>query len=355
MAVLTGTHDISDLLATRFPTTITDVGMEVINEIISKDLAAHNALVNEMVANMVEFTTQKLRAYGGSVGGEMVEVDEYGLAPTQKVRAGATAGFPLRLFQYNVGWTYKWMQNHAPSELATMVLAAEQAHMRKIEYEIKRAIFLSANYTFNDHLVDKVDIAVKRLINADSSSIPNGPNGEVFDGATHTHYNANATLTAGAVTACINDVIEHGYGGDVKLAISTTDEAAFRLLTGFVAYVDPRIVYRVTDTPGQTLDISRLDNRAIGIFGGAEVWVKSWIPANYLLVWDALAADKPLAFRQRDAQGLQGLRIAAENEDYPLYAKDMEAEFGIGVWGRLSAAALYFASGTWTDPTITLM
>jgi hypothetical protein len=352
MTLSTGAHDISDLLAARFASAV-EYGLDTIEKVLRDDIAAHNAIITEMVSDMCSLTTDRQRIYGSSLAGDMVEVDEYGLAPTQKARPGATVAFPLKLFQFNLGWTYKWLQNHTPADMAIQVLGAEAAHLRKIQTEIKRALFASANYTFYDHLVDDVALAVKRLVNADSAPIPNGPNGETFDGASHTHYNASATLTAVALLANITDVVEHGYGGKPLMAISTTDEAAVRLLAGFSAYVDPRIVYRVTDTPAGTLDLARLDNRAIGLFGATEVWVKSWAIPNYAFVWDAASPEKPLAFRQRESAGMQGLRVAAENEDHPLYAKDMEAEFGIGIWARTNGAILYFANVSWADPTIT--
>jgi hypothetical protein len=351
MATKTGSYDIASLLATRNQS-VAEFGLDTIQEVLAADVAAHNQIVNEMVEEMCEPTTERQRIYGTSADGEMIEVDEYGRAPTQADRPGSTVAFPLKQFQYNVGWTEKWMQTHTPSDLAVQVQGAEKAHLRAIQREIKRALFLSANFTFNDHLVDKVDLSVKRLVNADSAPIPNGPNGESYDGASHTHYNFNASLTAAVLKDNINDVIEHGHGGAVKAAINKADETAVRALTGFVAYPDPRIIYRATDTPGQTLDISRLDNRAIGIFEGAEVWVKPWAIANYTFAWDAASPNKPLCFRQRVQESLQGLRVAAENVAFPLTAKFMEAEYGLGVWTRTNGAVLYFAGGSYTDPTI---
>jgi hypothetical protein len=347
----TGTYDISSLLAARFQSAA-QFGLDTIQRVLNADVAAHNAIVSEMMNEMCEVTTDRQRKYGTSTDGEMVEVDEYGRAPTLRPQVGATVGFPLKLFQFPVGWTEKWLQVHTPADIATATLGAETAHLRGIQREIKRAVYLSANYTHNDHLVDKVDLAVKRFVNADSATIPNGPNGETFDSATHTHYNGEASLTAAFLTACINDVIEHGHGGQVRVAISKTDEAAVRLLTGFIAYPDPRVIYRVTDTPGQTLDISRLDNRAIGIFAGAEVWVKPWAIANYVYAWDAGSPNKPLAFRQREQTALQGLRIAATNSSFPLIAQFFEAEYGLGVWTRTNGSILYFANATYADPTI---
>jgi len=351
MASNTGTYDIATLLATRI-TSAAEFGLDTIERVLAADVAAHNAIVQEMVSDMCEVTIDRQRIYGTSAGGEMQEVDEYGAAPTQKALPGSTVGFPLRLFQYNIGWTAKFLQQATPADLAIQTQAAEAAHLRGIQLQLKRAIFRSANYTFIDHLVDNVSLAVKRFVNADSAAIPDGPNGEAFDGATHDHYQAEATYTATFLTNIINNVIEHGHGGAVRVAINKADEAATRALSGFVAYPDPRIIYRASDTPGQTLDFARLDNRAIGIFGGAEVWVKSWAIAAYPFVWDSADPNKPLAFRQRAQAGLQGLRIAAENADYPLYAKFMEAELGIAVWTRTNGAVLKTDNATWADPTI---
>lgn len=347
----TGTHDISTLLATRYQSAA-DYGQDKIAAVLAADVAAHNAIMMEMVSDICEVTTDRQRRYGTSISGEMVEVDEYGRAQTQVAKPGATVGFPLRLNQFAIGWTEKWMQTHTPADMAIATQNAQKAHMRAVVRDIKRALYGATNYTFYDHLVDNVELAVKRLVNADSANIPDGPNGETFDGSTHTHYNANATLTAAALQANVEDVIEHGHGSMVRLAIARADETAVRALSGFTAYPDPRIIYRATDTPGQTVDISRLDNRAIGIFNGAEVWVKPWAIANYHFAWDAGATDKPLAFRQRESAALQGLRIAATLNTYPLVAQYMEVEYGIGVWTRTNGAILYSASGTWADPTI---
>lgn len=353
MSTATGTNDINTLLAARIQS-VADFGMDTVQQVLEDDVAAHNMIVNDMVGDLCELTTDRQRIYGTSASGEMVEVDEYGKAPTQLATPGSTVGFPLKLFQFNVGWTAKWMQAKTPADAATLVLAAQKAHLRKIQVEIKRAAYLSANYTHRDHLIDNVDLFVKRFVNADGAAIPDGPNGETFDGSTHSHYNYAASLNATDLTTAINDVIEHGFGSAVRVAINKTDETAVRALTGFVAYPDPRIIYRNSDTPGQTLDISRLDNRAIGIFAGAEVWVKSWAIASYPFVWDAGSPNKPFAFRQRAATALQGLRIAAINPDYPLYAQFMEAEFGVGVWTRTNGVVYYTGSGSaYTDPTIT--
>lgn len=347
----TGTYDINSLLAITFQPA-EEFGLDDLARVLQRDLDAHNAAVTLAIQEMAELTTEREGVYGTSADGEMLEVDEYGRAPTQKEEVGARVAWPLRLFQYNLGWTAKYLQVATPADLAKSQLNAEAAHWRAILRDIKRAIYGSANFTYRDHLIDKAVLEIKRFVNADGAGIPNGPNGETFDGANHTHYDANNGWNATALTNSINDVIEHGHGGSVKVAINKADESAVRALTGFVAYPDPRIIYRATDTPGQTLDISRLDNRAIGIFGGAEIWVKSWALDNYPFIWDSDDPRKPLRFRQRSQETLQGLRLAAENKDYPLLVKFQESEFGVGVWTRTNGAVLYVGGASWVDPVI---
>lgn len=355
MATYTGTHDIAWLLASRYPT-VAQLGFDEVQRVLQADLDAHNALVEDMLSDLVEFTTDKTRPYGdqGSEG-EMVEVDEYGRGPTQRPPAApGTVGFPLRKFQYPVGWTEMYLEEATGQEIAMSQQKAQKAHIRALNRDIRRALFYSANYTWRDFLVDNQDITVKRLINADSTAIATGPNGEAFDGSTHTHYNASATLTAAAVQANIDDVVEHGFGGRVMTVISRTDETAFRALTGFTPLQYPYMGNFAASggvaTPA--LDMTRLDNRQIGWFGASQVWVKPWGIANYVATYDADASEKPLAFRQRTATARQGLRIAATLRAFPLVAQYQEAEYGVGVWNRLSAAILYFAAGSYSDPSI---
>ena len=353
-SVTTGTHDISSLFASRNQSVV-EFGIDNVNTILQNDLAAHNLLVQDMFGEFAEFSSDRQRIYGASVSGDMVEVDEYGRSATQKPSAGSTVGFPMKLFQYAIGWTEKWMQTHTPNDMALAQQGAKMAHLRRLQLEVKKALLLSSNYTWVDFLVDGVSLSVKRLVNADSQAIPDGPNGEQFTASSHTHYLARvSTLAVSDGTGLINTVLEHGHGGRVKIAINAADEAAWRALTGtggFQALSDPRLIYRNTDTPGQTLDISRTDNRQIGLFGAAELWVKPWVPANYALCWDS-EGPKPLLFRQRSQATLQGLRIAATNSAYPLTAQYVEDEFGIGVWNRTNGAVLYTGGTSYTDPTL---
>ena len=113
----TGAHDISQLLATRFQT-VAGYGIDRITTVLQNDLAAHNAIMVDMVSGLCDVTTDKQRRYGESRSAEMDEVDEYGRARTQRSRGGSTVGFPLRKFQHAIGWTETWFQEHTPADMA---------------------------------------------------------------------------------------------------------------------------------------------------------------------------------------------------------------------------------------------
>lgn len=347
MPAQTGTLTVADLKANRFQS-VFDFGFDTILAVLQRDLAAHNIIVNTLIAEMCEVTVDRQRIYGSSANGEMLEADEYDRGVAERNTGGSTVAFPLRKFTKAVGWTRDYMLTMTPGDLAESVIGVQSAHVRAVQRQIRRAIFTNTNTVFRETFVPPMaDLNVRALANADGLAIPNGPNGETFDGATHTHYDFlnGAAPTQAAALALIDDVVEHGHGSMVKLAIPRAAEAVVRGFANFTPYADPRIALLSADAPNARLDISRVDNRAIGILGAAEVWVKSWVPAGYLVVYDAGESTKPLCFRQHPAGALQGLRIAARLDDYPLYADQMESYFGIGVWNRTAAAVLYYAAG----------
>ncbi len=359
MPLKTGTHDVSSTLAARLSSipNFSTQNLDRIRTLLDENLLAFRTIANEMVSELATVAPDRIGVYGSVQGGSGVEVDEYGRGPTQKEAPGETFGIPLRKFQYPIGWTTRWLEIKSPVDLAISMAAAEDWHVKRLRYEIQRALFLSANYSYYDHLVDNVLLGgasgIKRLANADSATVPTGPNGESFDGATHTHYNGYASLTAANMLANINDVVEHGHGGNVRAYINTADEAAVRALTGFNAYLDPRLTLGAVvanQIAAPRLDMTRIDNRAIGIFGAAEVWVKPWVPANYQFAF-SLDSPKPLWFRQEQG-ALEGLRIEGENFAHPLQARFMAWLYGFGVYQRTNGAVGYFANATYADPTL---
>lgn len=352
MAMKTGTFDISALLAAN--NTLVGTGPfteDAIAATIAADNAAYSQVVDELLADLVEVTTDRIRPVGSSIGGSAMEVDEHGQGPTQRDVPGYFLGIPLKRIQFPVGWTTQWLKNATPADVAIRNGAAQGAHLRRARYELQKAIFTPTNYTFLDHLVDKASLSVKAFINADSTAIANGPNGETFDGTTHTHYDAIAALTAASLTALIADVVEHRNGARVRVYFNVADVATVSALTGFVPLQVPYVTLNTAANQAENrLDITKADNRQIGWFGAAEIWTKPWVPAFYAVAADVDAPQKPLL--KRVERNDRGMHIAAEIESHPLHANFSEWFYGFGAYNRTSMAVLKFNNASYSVPTL---
>src|SRR5215207_4465426 len=137
-----GTYSLSDLRSQRF-TSAVEFGLDNINAILQRDLAAHNQIVAELLGELAERTTDKQRVYGASIDGDMVIVDEFARSATKKPAVGSGVGFPLNNFQYPVGWDERWIKRATVAEMAERALAAQSAHRKAQRREIKKALFLS--------------------------------------------------------------------------------------------------------------------------------------------------------------------------------------------------------------------
>jgi hypothetical protein len=348
-----GTLSTLDTLA-AIRQSVVDFGEDQAWNSIGAALDAHNAQVAEMLGSLVERTTDARRSYGTTDAKVMDEMDQWGLPDAQKVTAGVTVDFPLRRYGSSLQWTYQWMRSNTVAQLAAEVAAIMDSDRLNFQRQVKRAIFLPTNTTFVDKLGNPANVTLnlKAFVNADSAGIPVGPNGETFSGATHTHYLANATLTTAAATSLITTVQEHYNTGIPRVYIATADEAAWRALTGFQAYIDPRLTLNANaNQPTARGELSNLYNRPIGIYGNAEIWIKPWMIANYAF---SFIPEQPAAVAMRvpTFAGLGDLNLVMEDERYPLRARSYERQFGMSIWNRTNGAVLYFAGGAYVAPTV---
>lgn len=320
---------------------------------IGAALDAYNAQVANMTATLMERTTDAQRAYGSMDTKNMQELDQWGSPDAQKITAGVTVGFPLRRYGDALQWTRQWQLTQTVGQLAAEIDGIASADRRNIIRAAKQAIFNSVSFSFVDKLGQpaNVTLAVKPFLNNDGLAVPVGPNGETF-ATSHTHYLANATLTAAVVLNLIATVQEHFNTGVPVIYISSTDEAAFRALTGFVPDPTPGQVYpTTTQTTNQVVNIANLYDRRIGMFGNAIVWIKPWMIANYAFCF-IQGAPAPLVMRNPQL-GSTDLELVYDDERHPLRARGYQRVFGIGVWNRTNGGVLQFNNGTYQVPTIT--
>lgn len=349
----TGLSSIDDLLEIRFRSPL-QLGLNTIAPVLARDLAIHTDLTTNMVSTFSEITDDYRRVYGTSDALEMIEADEFSRAHTQKGRTGSEVAFPMRGYQQAIGWTHDFFKRATVADMAQSQIAAQKGHIIKIRTQMQKAMYVSANYSFIDYRDTKVSLPVKRFLNADGADIPDGPQGQTFTASTHTHYLATAAVANSDVTALIRTVLEHHSDGQPVMLINQADETTVRALTGFTPYIDSRLTLNANaNQPNKRVNPFTTDNRPIGLFGAAEVWVKPWALASYYLVVDlATSAPRPLVCRVRRGEKKVALTLAAKLDIAPLYAEYMESEFDFGVWTRTNGAILYTGGGAYVDPTL---
>lgn len=358
----TGTHTVADLLENRTAADrrVADFGVENLIQPIQDALAAHNAAVTETSRELMVESEERQETYGADVGGDMTEVDEFSRTPTQKgVRKGKVA-YPFRRYEYAVGWTNEYFLRATVRDMLEKELGARQRHLTRLRSEIRKAIFSPVNLVVLDRLRgDDLELTVRRLLNADNEPIPSNDAGVSFAADTHTHYTATTSVSGTgletALKALIDNVAEHDHVEGMRLNIARENEAVVRALPGFLAYVEQGIIAGTAEDRAQGVAPMRLNNRPIGRFHGAEVWTRTWVPADYYHAYASADRRKPLVMRVDPLQQLRGLRIASEIHLYPLHAQYYEARFGIGVRNRTNGAVLWAdagSGGVYSPPTL---
>jgi hypothetical protein len=322
-------------------------------ESISLTLDAHNRQFVELAGALIERSTDARRSYGTTDTKQMEELDQWGLPDAQKITAAQTVDFPLRRYGNSLQWTRQWLMSNTVAQMAAEITSILDSDRLGLMRQIKRAVYIPTNTTFIDKLGVPANISlnVKAFANNDGSGYPVGPNGEVF-ATSHTHYLANATLTDTVAGNLVVAVQEHYNTGMPVIVINSADEAAWRALTNFKAYLDPRISLNANANQATTrLNLTDLYNREIGLYGAAVVRVKPWAIANYAFAY-LEGQSPPLVMRVPPFEQLGDLQLMYEDDRHPLQARSYERQYGVGVWQRVSGAVLYHAGGAYATPTI---
>ena len=348
-------NSINDLKAVTHASAA-DFGIDTINKILSADLAQYNAMLVEQMAYLAEPVTVQSRTFGTSATLDMIEIDEFGRAVSKKASVGETVSFPIHVYQSVLGFTEKWMQLHTPAELIERYLQLRRGDSERLLLEVRKAIFNSSNFTQVDPF-NGVSLAVKRLLNADSTNIPQF-GGSTFTAASHSHYNvcSGSILDVAGVDDVLSDVSEHGMTKGLALFVNSADKANLSGLSKYTALSSDLMVYGNSDSTVSKLNRSDTSNRMIGLWDNQyEIWQKpaQMIPSGYVLAAATGEEEKVLGFRQLEAPSLQGLRIDAMYSNFPLIAQNAERIAGYGVWNRMGAAVVISGS-VWANPTLTV-
>lgn len=358
-----GTLSIVDTLRVIDDANIMEYGLDRLYDNMNLLLQAHNEITTDIMG-FVTRTTDKVRRYGTNLAiNDFQEVDEWGGADAQKAGvSGVDVGFPLRRFVRATQWTSTYWEVKTPADFIQQMASLFLGDVINIQRALRRAIFTSTNnLAYIDRFDDLTTLPIRAFLNADGAFIPPDRFGNTFDPATHTHYLATAALTAANVDSLISTLVEHDLeqGENIFIYINKGNEAAFTALAGFQYYEQERVTrgggYTGDLMEGGTRNDKAVDDVAIGLWDGwVEVWLKPWVPLNYLFAFatGSIIGGGPLIMRQPKFRPAGNLRLMYEHEHHPLTAREWERKFGIGVWGRHKGAAMYTAGGAYVIPTI---
>jgi hypothetical protein len=355
MTKYVGTYSLEDLLAQRF-VPASQFGFDNIARAIQAHLDWLNSQVSDQMSLIAESSTDVRRVYGTSENMQMKEVDELGVARTQKDSMGTEVDFPIRKFSISTGWTADFIARATPADLAQKALDVETAYITRLRQELAAALFGKTNYSFVDWLGDGTTLAIKKLLNADGTVVPNAPDGTTF-ATTHQHYagTAGAALAFGDIDTLIANITEHGLT-NVQLFINQADVAT---LTNLASTKFTALTLAVVALPARTSGTVETQvvtddpaNKLVGYWAGYPVLTRSWVPDNYYMANAVNAPMKPIVHRLDKFTALNGMRMVFQLNAHPLTAQTFEAEIGFGAWGRHSAAILKGdAQTTYANPS----
>ncbi len=354
----TGTYITTDLLSARFPNTSGFSGnYQAIQEQLQVDLRQWSQQITDVYSALVDLTTEKVDVSGATDRVVGIRADEYARGETKRSIPGTSVAFPLNKYIYAVGWTEDFFEESTLTDLEQSVVAVANAHKRRLRYDLQVALYTATNrssvpdeFGSNPNLL----LNIKALYNADGTVPPENPNSGALFAGTHQHYTASATFAASNIKANVVDNIrEHSVASNIMLAIHKDDASNFEGLAatdGWTPAATEGVGEQPRDTQSIMLDESQNDNRFIGRFNGAQVWVKPWAIQNYCAGMD-LSGNKALKMRQKERTDLQGLRMVGEFKYTPHVNQIFQAKFGFGVAQRGAAAVHQFSNATYQLPT----
>jgi hypothetical protein len=355
MTHFVGTYTLEDLLEQRF-VPASQFGFAAIAAAIQARLDWLNSQVQDQMGLVAETSSDVRRIWGGSQHKEMIEVDEVGIARTQKDKAGLEVDFPLRKFSIATGWTWEFLQRATPRDIAQDAIDNETAYIERVRNELTWAMFSKSNYSFKDWTGDNTILAIKAFLNNDGSVVPDAADGTSFL-TTHQHYagTVGAALAYTDIDTLIANVTEHLHKG-VSLFINVSNVATLTNLasTKFVA-LTLAVVAVAGRTSGTVETASVTDdpaNKLVGYWAGYPVYTRSWVPANYYVAMATQTAEKPLVHRIDTISSLNGYHLEFDRPGDPWSSKFWAAYVGFGAWNRSAAAFLKGdAQTTYVNPS----
>lgn len=357
MGQLLGLLNIAEAAADK--TFVQVIGQRMVYEAVQELLTAYNAELDMAKRVFVERTTSDFKFRYKLPGGGRLQ-RRGGQAQSGAVKASGywDVAFPLEDFGAVFGGDDIAMAYMTAREVDRHVDTIMIQDKNTYRFEMLKALFNNTARTFQDDV--QGSLTIQPLANGDSVVYPPVIGSEAE--ATDTHY-----LESGYLASAISDTnnpfpviraelnehfgVEQG-GENIAVFINSDETPEVEALAAFDDVPD-RFVQ-----PGDNQDTLKstptgLPGTVIGRSNSCWVVEWDWIPSGYMLGIH-LDAMKPLIERIDPSEtGLgQGLRLVAEEEEYPLKTSHYRHRYGLGVGNRLNGVVMELANGGgYTIPT----
>jgi hypothetical protein len=334
---------------------------EILTDISAAVQLFNQAIAQSELAPLMSPTADAQIEYGQGAGNAFEDSTEYSQPDAQRSQTSGHM-LPLRLVDYKMGWTSRWLEEARRAQIDNDINAMLDAARDVFEKRVLTRLFKLEPETGVANGLGAGGVSPGFADGgAPSGTVPFVPRpffqrAAAFD-ATHSHYMRLNGITQANLESAVKNAWEHGHDQVFDLIIAMADVNSWTNttnVTGFKSRPDLLLQY------GQDVTLGLVNDSYIGVistaYGSVRVRASARIPTGYWAVFKSyglLDPRNPLAVRFNPMRGF-GLRLVADRVDrYPLAGAIGEMAFGVGVRDRVSAVLVKNdSSGSYTSPVI---
>lgn len=333
---------------------VADAIRDVLAEYESQFAQATNLFVSETITHAQEHIDQTSIDEGQ-------DVDRYGRTLETRVTGGYNVAYPWFRRGWAHGWDYEAYKYLTVADVAKVLTAQTRGNSKWRLRTLFRALFNNAQYAFKDQ-ENKLDLTILPLANGDAQLYsPSQILGLNETSATADHYVVSGYVSSGmSGTNNPLEIIRAKFaaqfpGTRIVAFINTAQLPDIRQkLPNFIDanYVDATVL----STEKQPINVPGINvpGTYVGVDGDTNVHVYTYdsaVVSTYIL--GLPMGQAPLKRRVPMVAELQGFKLEAEEDFYPLHRREFRDRQGYAPGNRLGAVVVQLkASGTYDTPAL---
>lgn len=337
------------------------VGEAIMRESIDKSVAAHTAMIRELIGTVAKFTTkvkwkQKTRTFY-----QLQTVDEFGRPRVVKQQARYDVALPIEEAATAFGLTDTAQAKMTVEELNDEVVGAQNADLEWMSRHLIATWLTKDPYNVDDE--ENGTLTITPLANGDAVQYVNRM-GQPFS---DNHYLAQNNAIDDAhnpFPTIYAELDEHkSNSGDYVAYIASNLVTSVQALSTFHPAQDPDLIYASTRTvlKGQPTNNNnttyggskaRFGSRYLGK-DESGMHIVEWpsLPDSYIAA-HAEGAGAFIEVREEDVPELQGFRTKYDRSDTRLIINEFYRKAGFGVTNREAACAMLIGAGAYANPSL---